>query len=341
VRVLSLERVALDDVPWADADRLPDRVLFQTRAWLDFIAETQHAEPVVAAVHDGQRHAGWFTGAVVRRAGVRILGSPFAGWTTMYMGFNLDEGVSRREACEALGRFAFGELRCLFAEVCDRRFTADDVAGADERGTLETFLIDLTKPEEQLFSEMSSSTRRNVRQGLEKHGVILEEADDRGFVDDYYAQLEDVFAKRSLLPTYAKDRVRALFDHLHPTGNLLLLRARSAEGECVATVIFPGFNRVAYYWGGASWRQHQKLRPNEPLIWEAMRTWRERGISELDLAGAGAAYKRNYGAVEELSVPVARLARYGALTKARTAAKRAVRLSLKARGRVRRLRGSA
>ena len=103
---VQLERLDPERVDWRRLDAFDDRVVFQTREWLAFVAETQGAEPVVCAVRrDGE--VGCFTGLIARRFGIRILGSPFPGWTTGYMGFNLDQDVSRRERCGvALVRFA-------------------------------------------------------------------------------------------------------------------------------------------------------------------------------------------------------------------------------------------
>ena len=82
--------------------------------------------------------------------------------------------------------------------------------------------------------------------------MFVEEAQDLAFADDYYAQLKDVFAKQSLVPTYEVERVRELIKNLLPTGMLLLLRARDQEGNCIATGIFPAMNKTMYFRGGAS-----------------------------------------------------------------------------------------
>src|SRR4051794_13412820 len=139
---------------------------------------------------------------------------------------------------------------------------------------------------------MSSACRRAVRKS-EKEGVRVEEAHGVEFADEYYAQLEDVFAKQSLRPPYGVERVRELVRCLEPTGNLLLLRAVSPAGEGIATAIFPVLNQFGYFWGGASWRRHQILRPNEAVFWHAMRRLGERGVPVLDLGGGGE-YKRKY-----------------------------------------------
>jgi CelD/BcsL family acetyltransferase involved in cellulose biosynthesis len=322
-RPLTLERVGLESCDWECMDAFPDRVIFQTREWLEFVARTQRAEPVIASVLRDGEVVGYFTGLIVRRFGVRILGSPFPGWTTDSMGFNLVDGVSRRDAAAALVRFAWGALRCAHLELKDRRLQSADVEALGfESDAKLTYEVDLADDEQAIFGRMSSACRRAIRKA-EKVGVTVEPAAGPGFADEYYAQLLDVFAKQSLVPTYGVERVRALIACLEPTGRLLLLRALSPDGRSIATGIFPAFNGTAYFWGGASLRVDQILRPNEALFWYAMRYWRERGMTTLDLGGAGD-YKRKYG-TRELWLPWCRRSRVPGLSLMRTVARRATK----------------
>ncbi|HMJ00418.1 MAG TPA: GNAT family N-acetyltransferase [Gaiellaceae bacterium] len=329
--MLKLERLDLKRIDWQELDSFPDRNVYQTREWLEFVGKTQNADPVLAAVKRSGETVGFFTGLVVRRYGIRILGSPFRGWTTAYMGFNLRDGVSRRAAAEALVPFAFGSLRCMHLELRDRQLTIDEVEGLGFTHSAKTiFEVDLRPPEDEIFSRMSSACRRCIRKA-EKVGVTIEEADDLEFADEYYAQLRDVFAKQSLVPPYGAARVTELIRHLHPTGRLLLLRARDPEGKCIATGIFPAMNRTVDFWGGASWHEHQILRPNEAVMWYAMRYWKARSIESFDLGG-GAEYKRKYGGLE-VPVPSFMTSRFRALSGARQMAKKGVRLRQAALGR--------
>lgn len=295
--MLRLERVPLEEVDWENVDAFSDRNVFQTAGWLEFVARTQGAEPVVARIERDRELAGWFTGLIVRRYGVPILGSPFQGWTTGPMGFNLAPGIDRREAVEALLPFAFQRLRCLHLELLDRRARFEELSGLGARlAEFNTYEVDLAREEEEIFGGMSSACRRAIRKSV-KEGVRVEEAHGIEFADEYYAQLEDVFAKQSLRPPYGVERVRELVRCLEPSGQLLLVRALSPQGHSIATAIFPVLNEFAYFWGGASWRTHQILRPNEAVFWYTMRLLRERGIPLLDLGGGGA-YKRKYGPSE-------------------------------------------
>ncbi|HYN17801.1 MAG TPA: GNAT family N-acetyltransferase, partial [Actinomycetes bacterium] len=98
-----------------------------------------------------------------------------------------------------------------------------------------------------------------------------------------------------------------------------------------ATGLFPALGRSAYFWGGASLREEQILRPNEAIFWAAMRHWRERGLQAFDLAG-GNDYKRKYGGVE-VDIPNFTRSRFAGLSSMRSLAEVAVKTRQKWQGR--------
>jgi GNAT acetyltransferase-like protein len=286
--------IDLRTVDWQALDNFGDRTVFQTREWLNFIAETQNANPIIAELREHGKLLGYFSGLTVTKFRVKILGSSFPGWSTPYLGFNLLPGVSRAAALAAVEKMAWDMLKCLHMEVSDPGFTIED---GKEFGFATQFYTsyrtDLTKPEEELFNSMDSGCRRCVRKA-EKSGVVIEEAHDADFAGEYYEQLKEVFAKQGLVPTYDVHRVRALVKHMEPTGRVLLVRARDPEGKCIASGIFPGFNKIAEFWGNASFQSGQILRPNEAIQWYVMRYWKRRGAEVYDWGGEGL-YKEKYG----------------------------------------------
>lgn len=319
--MFTLTRMALDEVDWAAVDAYQDRNFFQRRHWLEFIGAFSGGEIVVARVEDQGAAVGYFSGVLFRKFGVSILGSPFRGWTTGYMGFNLEPGVSRVEALKGLERFAFRELGAWHLEITDRHLGREE---GTELGfvprTLEGYRTDLSQSEDQIFANMTSACRRAIRKS-QKEGVTVEQASPEGFAADYYQQLKAVFAKQEMTPTYSFDRVRKLVDFIHPSGDLLIARVRNKEGACIATGIYPGFGQMSLFWGNGSLREHQNVRPNEALHWFAMRYWKERGVTEHDWGGA-ATYKAKYG-VEEFNVPAFRKSRSKSIQYARDLAERA------------------
>jgi hypothetical protein len=313
--------IDFESADWKTLDEFEDRTVFQTREWVRFVSECQRATPVLAEFRDSGEIAGYFTGLTFARMGIKVLGSSFPGWTTPYMGFNLVHGASRADALHALEIAAWDTLKCLHMEVSDPHFDPDDGRRLGfQCDWYESYRTDLTKTEEGIFNGMSSACRRNIRKA-EKSGVTIEEAHDVAFADEYYAQLQDVFAKQGLVPTYDVERVRTLIRNVEPTGRLLLVRARDPEGKCIATGIFPGYNKIAEFWGNASFRSSQILRPNEAIHWYVMRYWKRRGAAIYDWGG-GSTYKEKYGCVPH-SVPWFTKSRYKVVSTLRNGAKEA------------------
>jgi hypothetical protein len=252
--MLTFERVHPNPENWASTlQQFPDRTLYQSPPWLSFLEETQKGEIVIAALREGNAVLGYFAGLMIRKFGLYILGSPLPGWTTSYMGFVLKPEVSRTDALEALKHFAFRNLRCSHLEIMDRSLSTGAVKGCFSFTSHNGFEVDLTLTENDLFRRMRHACRGCISKAV-RSGVVIQEASDEGFVDDYYSQLRGVFTKQHLVPTYGMGRVSARIRHLLPTGNVLLLRALDADGHCIATGNFPAMYDRAYFWGAASWR---------------------------------------------------------------------------------------
>ena len=322
---IEFERVPLEDVPFDELDTFADRTVHQTPEWLAFLAETQRAEPVVLRLRRKREEVGWFTGAITRRAGVRILGSPKRGWMTSHMGFNLVDDRDIGEATRTLADHAFGELRCWHVEVMDRRNVG--ASGRPEGfsstplHTLEIALVG----DDELLAAMSSHGRRDVRKSL-RTGVLIEEVDgdDPTFVEEYQRLATTVFAKRRRRPPHSAARVGALVGHLHPAGRLLLLRARTPSGDVAAAGLFAGLpGGAAYFTLQASEPDQHRWYPNEAMVWEAMRRWRDRGAVRFDLGGrqpgSPTDFKRKFGG-EAVTTEWLRRSRVGALEHARSVA---------------------
>jgi CelD/BcsL family acetyltransferase involved in cellulose biosynthesis len=316
--MLKFEHIHLKSAEWASLlAQFQDRTLCQSSAWLAFLEETQKGEIVIAVLREGNAVLGYFAGLLIHRCGIRILGSPFPGWTSSYMGLVLEPEVPRADTLEALQRFAFRDLKCLHFEFMDRHLSGDDIRKRYLFGNYKGFEVDLSLDEENIFKNMSAACRRCVRHAI-RSGIFVQAAHDAGFVDDYYSQLIDVFAKQRLVPTYNKERVAALIRHLQPTGNLLLLRAIDSDGRCIATAISLAMNNRAELWGAASWRNSQYQRPNELIFWKMFSYWKQRSINVIDLGGSGE-YKRKFGSYE-ISVPWVKVSRYPLLPLLRNSA---------------------
>ncbi|HEX5077896.1 MAG TPA: GNAT family N-acetyltransferase [Geminicoccaceae bacterium] len=318
--MLTFHRLPFDQVDWELLDGYADRIVMQRRGWLEFVQAVTGGEIVIAQIEQDGQTAGFYSGILFRRCGVPILGSPFRGWTTAYMGFNLHPDVARLDALRGLERFAFRQLGCLHYEVIDRWLSAEGVAelGIPCR-TVRGFQTDLTRSEDELFADMASACRRAIRKS-EKSGITIEQAAPEGFAEEFYEHLQDVFAKQGMRPTFGIDRVRKLIRHVHPSGDLLIARVRDPEGRSIATGIYPGFRNFSLFWGNGSLRPYQQHRPNEALHWYAMRHFKGKGIPLHDWGGR-ATYKSKYG-VSTFSVIAFRKSRFSVIQYARDVAEK-------------------
>jgi hypothetical protein len=325
VRVLEFHRIPFDQVDWELLDSFADRIVMQRRGWLEFVQAVTGGEIVIAQIEQDGQTVGFYSGILFRRCGVPILGSPFRGWTTAYMGFNLHPDVSRIDAVIGLDRFALRQLGCLHYEVMDRWLSGDGLSGEGVAELGIPFRIvrnlgtDLTRSEDELFADMDSACRRAIRKS-EKSGITIEHAAPEGFAEEFYVHLQDVFAKQGMRPTYAVKRVRQLIEHVYPSGDLLLARVRDPEGRSIATGIYPGFRGFSLFWGNGSLRPYQIHRPNEALHWYAMRYFKQQGIPLHDWGGR-ATYKAKYG-VSTFSVVAFRQSRFGVIRYARDLAEK-------------------
>lgn len=293
--MVSFERIDIEKINAEKVSSIGEVNIFQTLPWIDFIAKTQNAEPIVLTIISDGCFLGYFTGLIVKKYGLRVLGSPFRGWGTYFMGFNLQQSISYREILQAFPSFAFNNLKCHYLEIVDPNLRSEDCLGLPYRvEPLPWFALDLTQSEDELFASMKSQGRNNIRKSI-KSGVIIEEASAYGFAEEYYDQYSEVLQKRSLVPTYSLETVRNLICQMEPTGNLLLLRARNIENLPIATGIFLAQNKTGVFWGAASRREYQSVRPNELLAWYGMKALKARGIQVLHLGGECEQYKEKLG----------------------------------------------
>jgi hypothetical protein len=331
-------RIPFDPSSWGTVvDSYPSAEVYHSPEWLAFLKVTKGIEPVVAEIRtEADDAVGHFVGGITRLLGLRILGSPLSGWGTNVMGFLLRPEVDRREAAIALLEFAYRELGCVHVEVRDR---ISDVTGIHDSPysvtTRETLVVDLNGSEDDAIGRMHSRTRTYVRRAP-RIGLVIEEATDPGFADEYNAQLVDVFGSKALVPTYGMDRIRSLIEIVGPSGQLSTIRLQSPGGEPVGSIVTVGRNARAALWGLAWYRSAAEFHPVEALQWAAMRYWRAQGAVAYDLDGTGLAKEKFGGSVQtELHL---HHSRHAVFDRGRDAIRTLFYSQQRARGRLRSLR---
>ncbi len=329
-----ITEVAKENLDLQEYQQLPGKSIFTTMAWLEFIQEDSKVEPLFLRITQEEKLIGYFTAMIQMSFGFRIIASPFAGWSTCYMGFDLvDTTVNKLDLIPCVSEYLFKEKKAHLIEIVDRDITVEDARGYGYRTSItDTLELQINRTDEDLFKVFKMDCRNFIRQ-FERRGAVLEYAEpDDVFAEEYYTQLQDVFAKQGLVPTYGVEKVKCLLRHLRESGAVLCLRVRDPEGTCIATSIYPGYNGKFFFWGGASYRSGQHYRPNEYMLWTAIRYWRDKGFTVFDMVGVRD-YKRKFGSHEVQYAHIS-LARNDMIIALRNGAKRLFFFALKVKGKL-------
>ena len=331
-----LTRIPLNEIDEAEFHSFPDKTVFTTKAWLSFVEEETKARDFILRISDDDGALiGYFSSFIILKFGIRILGSPFAGWGTCFMGLDLFDRSNQFEIIKNITEYAMKTEHVMYIEIIDRNIS---VAAAEAHGIkaypVGTLQLDINKDDEGLFKQMKTDCRNFIRQ-FSRRGAKLEFAEpNEEFAKDYYDELKDVFAKQGMVPTYSLEKVNCLLRNLKDSGELICIRVRNPEGEPIATSLFLGFNKTFFFWGGASLRPQQHYRPNEFMIWTAIQYWRDSGCEVFDMVGIRD-YKRKFGSHEEYYARMV-FSRYSILIKMRDFAKKIYFALLKVRGKLKR-----
>jgi len=298
----SFKEVCIKEIDVEEYHALPQKSVLTTKDWIEFVEEDSKATPIILRITEGSRFVGYFTSLVIRKFRLKIVGSPFPGWSTPYMGMDLVDSSEKIRVLPELISFIMKEIKCSYFQINDRDITFEELFKIKEFHNLfvsktETLELNIDGDDAFIFKNMKTDCRNFIRQ-FERRGAIIEQAEPNDeFAEEYYQQLIDVFAKQNLVPTYTVEKVKCLLRHLAKSNCVLCLRVTSPEGEKIASSIFPAFNKKMFFWGGASLRKYQNYRPNEFMIYTAIRYWRDHGCTEFDMVG-NRPYKKKFGSWE-------------------------------------------
>ena len=162
--------------------------------------------------------------------------------------------------------------------------------------------IDLTPGEERLFKGLEGAARRGVRKA-QQAGVRISFDTGMESVRTFFA-LHCLTRRRHGLPPQPIVFFRNIQRHILAPGQGFVATARVGNQPLAAAVFFC-HGRQALYKFGASDEEFQQLRPNNLVMWEAMRHCAQRGLARLDLGRTSLSntglqrFKLGLGAVEE------------------------------------------
>lgn len=155
-----------------------------------------------------------------------------------------------------------------------------------------TFILDLTKSEEELLSKMHQKTRYNVRLS-EKKGVKVEiDNSEKAFKE--YLRLTEETTKRQKFYAHNKTYHKLMWETLGNRENksfdpnklqAILLKAIYKNKTLVTYILFT-FKNTLYYPYGASSDEYREVMASPATMWGAIKYGKSLGLKKFDMWGA-------------------------------------------------------
>lgn len=263
-----------------------DGSVFVSEAWLGFISSASGGRFIGLRILDDFGNAAFFAGVLFRRLGLKMIGSPFPGWGTSYMGvcgkLPLDHSL-----VSALLDYLFERYGAYYIELVNPPGANSLTSGAGYTVTqINSLLLPLAAGPDVLYAHLQGDCRTYLRQFDSKGGTVEAVSANSQFADQLYDQLTEVFARQGMVTTHSRQRIGAMLAALEKGQiDLLCLQARGPAGEQLASSVFFGANGVFYYWAGVSYVAGRHFRPTEAMIWKAIRHFIGLGYHSFDMIG--------------------------------------------------------
>lgn len=151
-----------------------------------------------------------------------------------------------------------------------------------------TFVLDLTKSEEDLLKDMHQKSRYNIRVAKKHEVAVKEDNSEKAFAS--YWQLTEETTKRQKFYAHTKkyhtDQWET-FAHDTNTDHLTShLFTASYNGRILTALLFFVFHDTLYYPYGASSNEHRNVMHSNLAMWEGIRFGKALGLRKFDMWGA-------------------------------------------------------
>jgi lipid II:glycine glycyltransferase (peptidoglycan interpeptide bridge formation enzyme) len=146
-----------------------------------------------------------------------------------------------------------------------------------------TFQVDLTQSEKELFANLHSKTRYNVRLAIKKGVTIVEDTSEQGM--ETYLEILKETTKRQGFYAHSPEYFRTMWRTIGQSGMLRIFNA-VYEGEVLTSWVMFVFNKVLYYPYGASRSAHRNVMASNLMMWEMMRFGQKMKCQTFDMWGS-------------------------------------------------------
>ncbi len=146
-----------------------------------------------------------------------------------------------------------------------------------------TFVLDLTKSEDELTASLHPKTRYNIKVA-QKHNVIVKEDNSPEAFKEYLRLTEETTSRQRF---YAHNMIyhKTMWKTMRDAGIAHLFTA-SYEGKILSAWIVFVWGDTVYYPYGASGRDYREVMAPTLLLWQIAKWAKQKGLKYFDLWGA-------------------------------------------------------
>jgi lipid II:glycine glycyltransferase (peptidoglycan interpeptide bridge formation enzyme) len=234
---------------------------------------------------------------VVRENGLQITIHPVPH-TKFTIGY-LPKGPMPTKETVVLLRKIGKQENCIFIQLEPNVLSSEDlklklnslgfISSSHPLFTKYTFILDLTKTEEELLKNMHPKTRYNIRVAEKKGVKVIEDNSDKAFEE--YLKLTWETTTRQNFYAHSKKYHRLMWETLKAKNsnknelNAHLLKA-AYDNEVLVTWILFVLGDTLYYPYGASSSEHRETMASNLMMWETIKFGKKLGLKSFDMWGA-------------------------------------------------------
>jgi serine/alanine adding enzyme len=145
-------------------------------------------------------------------------------------------------------------------------------------------ILDLTKSEDQLWKEVHSKRRNEIRRAS-REGVEFHVQESPKALQECYSILEEVY-NRAGLPLPTLHFFQSLYNYLDGNPGLVIFTA-TYQDKIIGCMLALSYNNVLYDYYAGSYKEYYKKYPNDLIPWRAFLWAKENLFSVFDFGGAG------------------------------------------------------
>jgi lipid II:glycine glycyltransferase (peptidoglycan interpeptide bridge formation enzyme) len=146
-----------------------------------------------------------------------------------------------------------------------------------------TFELDLQKTEEELFSQLSSKTRYNIKVAKKNNVEIFENSTKEG-LETYLKILSETTSRQGFY-AHTPDYFRKMWEELKDSGMIKIFNAVYQKKVLVSWIVFI-LGDTIYYPYGASTREHRDVMASNLMMWEIIRFGKSQNCKNFDMWGS-------------------------------------------------------